>query len=152
MGNLNWTVESLKELCFRSWVIFQYEDIASVLIDQTFLALLKRVSYIFSFITIFYKIQATALGPFQWNTDFKEAKFASLVNTSCKTLEVHFLSMAVYFYILQTFPIILLISSVFVVISPFFISYFIYQCFLPCLSIKSTNHLVISCITLFIMS
>lgn len=88
-----------KRITFRSWVIFQYKDIASVLIDQTFLALLKRVSYIFSFITIFYKIQATALGPFQWNIDFKEARFASLVNTSYKTLEVHFLSMAVYFYI-----------------------------------------------------
>lgn len=47
----------------------------------------------------------------------KKYKFAFLVNTYYKSLEVHFVYFVVYFYILHMFPTILLISSVSVIIS-----------------------------------
>lgn len=64
MGNLNRTVESLKKITFGSWVIFQNKGIASMPIPAL-PCFAKRVSYVFNFITIFYKPEPLPQGAFQ---------------------------------------------------------------------------------------
>lgn len=72
MGNLNGTVESLKKLHLEIGLYFRIRAYSLSADRLDLLCFAKRVSYIFSFTTIFYKIQATASSLLQWNIDFKE--------------------------------------------------------------------------------
>lgn len=123
-GKSQWDCRVFEKITFGSWVIFQNKGITSMPIPAL-PCFAKRVSYIFSFITIFCKPKPLPQGVFQWNSDLKRYKFVFLVNTCCKSLQVHLHCIAVYFCILQTSPAFSLSSSVCGYFS-IFISHFIY--------------------------